>query len=481
MIQAIVTDANDSTSSADDSATVTVMNLDPGINSFDGGNAQVPGVIDIGEDVVINATFSDVGIEDEFTFEVDWGDGNITSDATVTFDQAQRNGTIVARHAYGAAGVFFVTATLMDDDLGTSETFTTKAIIGNTSSVVDFSQATYQVNEDGTAVGAAIELVRTGNLSGSSTIEVLLENGTANGVSPFVAGNASEHDFDLTSIVVSFEANQDRKTVLIPINDDRFDEEDLETFTLSLANPQGTFVGCSQFEASVDIVDNDVAGVTILQSGNSTTVVEGGTTDTFIVRLDTIPTEPVTMTIDPDIQLNLDTVGGVAIVLTFAADATALLGQTVTVTAVDDNVDEGDHTGTIAFDLLSSDSRYRTGFAAFSLSSLIVEILEEEPVVLEGDYNGNGLVEQGDLDLVLLNWGTDTSVTTPAGWTNDLPDSRIDQNELDRVLLNWGNRLPAPIPAIIKPQKIFEIDEFVVVPKQIRKQGKSMFGIERRL
>jgi hypothetical protein len=53
-----------------------------------------------------------------------------------------------------------------------------------------------------------------------------------------------------------------------------------------------------------------------------------------------------------------------------------------------------------------------------------------------GDYNGNGVVEQADLDLVLLNWG---QAGTPNGWTNDLPEGDIDQEELDGVLLNWGN------------------------------------------
>ena len=56
---------------------------------------------------------------------------------------------------------------------------------------------------------------------------------------------------------------------------------------------------------------------------------------------------------------------------------------------------------------------------------------------IDGDYNASGLVEQGDLDLVLLNWGKDGS-TPPDGWTNDLPSGAIDQEELDGVLLNWG-------------------------------------------
>jgi hypothetical protein len=58
------------------------------------------------------------------------------------------------------------------------------------------------------------------------------------------------------------------------------------------------------------------------------------------------------------------------------------------------------------------------------------------PGGIPGDYNGNGTVEQADLDLVLLNWG---QPGVPGGWVNDLPDGNIDQAELDGVLLNWGN------------------------------------------
>ncbi len=59
---------------------------------------------------------------------------------------------------------------------------------------------------------------------------------------------------------------------------------------------------------------------------------------------------------------------------------------------------------------------------------------------ITGDFNNSGQVEQGDLDLVLQNWGLDTSVTgIPAGWGNDLPGGQIEQTELDRVLQNWGS------------------------------------------
>ncbi len=60
--------------------------------------------------------------------------------------------------------------------------------------------------------------------------------------------------------------------------------------------------------------------------------------------------------------------------------------------------------------------------------------------LLLNDFDGSGLVEQGDLDLVLQNWGLDTQANPiPARWFNDLPDGLIDQAELDKVLLGWGD------------------------------------------
>ncbi|MEM8781333.1 MAG: caspase family protein [Planctomycetota bacterium] len=64
---------------------------------------------------------------------------------------------------------------------------------------------------------------------------------------------------------------------------------------------------------------------------------------------------------------------------------------------------------------------------------------------LAGDLNRNGQVEQGDLNLVLNNWGRDTLATgVPNGWlaTEQLTGT-VDQDELNAVLLNWG-ALAAP-------------------------------------
>ncbi|MEM9752521.1 MAG: SpoIID/LytB domain-containing protein [Planctomycetota bacterium] len=58
-------------------------------------------------------------------------------------------------------------------------------------------------------------------------------------------------------------------------------------------------------------------------------------------------------------------------------------------------------------------------------------------VALAGDYNGNGQVEQGDLNLVLNNWGA-TAGNVADEWRFGLPVGVVDQAELNGVLNNWG-------------------------------------------
>lgn len=109
-----------------------------------------------------------------------------------------------------------------------------------------------------------------------------------------------------------------------------------------------------------NITDNDVAGITISQSGLSTNVTEGGTTDTYTVVLDTRPTAIVTVTINPDGQLDLGAGAGNPLNLTFNQTDWST-PNTITVTAFDDNIAEGSHSGLVVHSSASSDANYGPG------------------------------------------------------------------------------------------------------------------------
>jgi probable HAF family extracellular repeat protein len=75
------------------------------------------------------------------------------------------------------------------------------------------------------------------------------------------------------------------------------------------------------------------------------------------------------------------------------------------------------------------------------------------PTLLPGDYSANNFVEQGDLDLVLLHWGAESTMfEPPEGWIRNLPSGPVDQAELDAVLLHWGNTQPQPATAAGVPE-----------------------------
>lgn len=69
-----------------------------------------------------------------------------------------------------------------------------------------------------------------------------------------------------------------------------------------------------------------------------------------------------------------------------------------------------------------------------------------------GDLDADGGVDQADMDLVLLNWG---SRTLPDEWAHHRP-SMVGQAALNTVLLAWGDRSPAKlgVGAVPEPSTI---------------------------
>jgi hypothetical protein len=67
----------------------------------------------VGTQLTLGADLSDPGTADTHTATVDWGDG---TSAPATVQESLGAGTLTASHAYSAAGVYRVGATVTDDD-----------------------------------------------------------------------------------------------------------------------------------------------------------------------------------------------------------------------------------------------------------------------------------------------------------------------------------------------------------------------------
>lgn len=110
------------------------------------------------------------------------------------------------------------------------------------------------------------------------------------------------------------------------------------------------------------------AGVNIVQSGGSTTVGESGATDTYTMILAAAPSASVTVAVNPGIQLGVSSSN---LVFTTANWSNA---QTVVVSAVNDAVPEGTHTGTVTHAVSSTDTNYN----GLAVSNVVVTILDDD-------------------------------------------------------------------------------------------------------
>ena len=139
------------------------------------------------------------------------------------------------------------------------------------------------------------------------------------------------------------------QTVTVTVVDDALPEATphIGSIIHTAASVDPKFVGT--FSAAVNIMDNDSgAGITVL---TSVPVTEGSST-AYTMSLQKLPTAPVTITITPDPQLTF-----VPATLTFTV-ANWSVPQTITVTAVDDVLVQGNRTLPIAHIATSADPAY---------------------------------------------------------------------------------------------------------------------------
>ena len=197
----------------------------------------------------------------------------------------------------------------------------------------------------------------TTEVGGTATFDVVLDARPTADVAISIASNdTTEGTTDVSSVTFTSSNWNVAQTVIVTGENDSVDDGDVSytVVTGAAVSADGSYNGLNAGGVAVSNTDDDTAGVTVTPTSGLVTT-EAGSTATFDVVLDTQPTADVTISI-----ASSDTTEGTADVssLTFTS-SNWNVAQTVTVTGVDDVVDEGDVsytivTGTVA----SSDSTY---------------------------------------------------------------------------------------------------------------------------
>ncbi|MEG4916046.1 DUF7948 domain-containing protein, partial [Microcoleus sp. B7-D4] len=154
---------------------------------------------------------------------------------------------------------------------------------------------------------------------------------------------------------------------------------------------------------NVAITDNDTAGFSIAPT--NITATEGGANGSYKIQLTSEPKAPVTISFNTDNQLN-----PIATPITF--DSTNWnVAQTVSVTALDDNVAQGTHSGTISHTATSSDANYN----AKVIPNVTASITDNDSpgISLVQSGGGTAIAEGGATDSygVLLTTAPTANVT----------------------------------------------------------------------
>ncbi|WP_373526672.1 DUF4114 domain-containing protein [Nostoc sp.] len=227
-----------------------------------------------------------------------------------------------------------------------------------------FKSSIFSITDASAIEGNAITFIitRTGDAQADQSVTV--------STSLIAEDTASNTDFTTKIETLTFQQGETQKTFTVVTTSDSLFEGN-ETFTVSLSNPTNEAIINSNSSTAKGTITNDDSvpinsGVTITETGDSTNVTEGGTTDSYSVVLASQPTADVIITINSGKQIKTSVQ-----TLTFTALNWNVV-QNVTLTAVDDAIVEGDDTEIIQHTFTSSDANY-DGIAIASVNVSITD------------------------------------------------------------------------------------------------------------
>ncbi len=254
----------------------------------------------------------------------------------------------------------------------------------------------------------------------------------------------SQSTTDLPSVTFTTLNWDTPQTITVtPVDDSLAEGAHISTISHAASSSDANYNGIAINDVVANITDNETDGVSITESGGSTDIVEGGATDSYDVVLTALPSATVTVTITTDSQANADKA-----TLTFLTSNWDT-AQTVTLTAVDDDIAEGAHSSTVTHTAASSDLSYD----GITISDVVASITDNDTAAVNITESGGSTdVEEGDS--VTGDTYTISLATTPAGSVDVDIDVAFDTAQVtvngksaspETVTLNSGNSWSATV------------------------------------
>ena len=201
--------------------------------------------------------------------------------------------------------------------------------------------------------------------------------------------------------------------------DDKVDQVDNRSVTIShsATSTDVRYNNIAIDDIIATVVDDDGAGVTIKESDDDTSVTEApgeGRTDTYTVMLDSQPTATVSIVVISD----MPTAAMVSpAILTFTT-SNWNTGQTVTVTGVDDKVDQsGNRSVTISHSATSTDPNYNN----ITIDDVTATVMDDGHTAtpeMRLSVSNNGAATEGGEALTIT---VTSSVVNTSGWDLSVP------------------------------------------------------------
>ena len=324
----------------DDSPGVTITQSGGSTDTTEGGATD-------SYDVVLTAQPAlDVTVTASVDGQTDLGSGAGT-DHVLTFTNANWNTpqtvTVTANNDDTVEGAH--TSAITHATSSSDTNFNSLVVAGVTNNITDDDSASFTVTESGGNTTAIEE-----GATDSFTV-VLDKQPQTDVVITTISSDTAVATVDTTSLTFTNANWNVAQTVTVTgiADADGIDESTTVTMAIDDINSDDAFDTLLDQTVTANVTDDDTPGVTITESASSTDTAEGGATDTYTVVLDTEPGNggtTVVVDVTPDGQSSAGAGPGNLVQLTFT-NADWNTPQTVTVTADDDGVLEGNHTSTI--------------------------------------------------------------------------------------------------------------------------------------